>query len=28
MPLPDAARDSLLAEVQKYLVHLSSPFDY
>ena len=28
MPLPEAARDSLLAEVQKYLVHLQSPFDY
>jgi hypothetical protein len=27
-PLPDLARDSLLAEVQKYLVHLPSAFDY
>ena len=28
MPLPDAARDSLLSEVQKYLVKIPSPFDY
>jgi len=27
-PLPDAARDSLLAEVQKYLVKMPTPFDY
>jgi hypothetical protein len=27
-PLPDAARDSLLAEVQKYLVKIPSAFDY
>jgi glucan phosphoethanolaminetransferase (alkaline phosphatase superfamily) len=27
-PLPDAARDSLLAEVQKYLVKMPTAFDY